>query len=110
MKVALRILLDFVAGACLRACSLIMSRQDTGCPKKMCEQKIISKIECCGAKFNARHDLGALDPTYSLTNKQPKNTNKETKVFENSEKSSQKKEQLFENILKKTPQKEYQFY
>ena len=35
----------------------------TGCPKKMTKRKqILSKSECCGAKFSYEHDLGALDP------------------------------------------------
>ena len=32
----------------------------TGCPKT--EKKILTKIECGGAKLSQGHDLGALDP------------------------------------------------
>ena len=35
----------------------------TGCPKKLTNRKkILTKIECCGAKFSHEHYLGALDP------------------------------------------------
>ena len=37
------------------------------------EKKILTKIECCGAKFAHEHDLGALDPAFSLSMKPPKN-------------------------------------
>ena len=33
-----------------------------GCPKKVINKKITTKIGCCWAKFFHRHDLGALDP------------------------------------------------
>ena len=32
-----------------------------GVQKKCTNRKKISKIECCGAKFNHEHDLGRLD-------------------------------------------------
>ena len=35
---------------------------NTGYPKKMYQwKKIITKIECCGAKFYHKHNLGKLD-------------------------------------------------
>ena len=37
------------------------------------EKKILTKIECCGAKFAHECDLGALDPANSLSKKRPKN-------------------------------------
>ena len=38
----------------------------TGCSKKSDKKKkIISKIDCCGAKFYHGHDSGALDPAES---------------------------------------------
>ena len=44
---------------------------DTGCPKKVTNRKkIITKIECCRAKFYEAHDMEALD--LSVT-KRPKN-------------------------------------
>ena len=41
-------------------------RTNTGCPKKILIEKIISKIECCGAKFSHRNDLVVLDPALSV--------------------------------------------
>ena len=35
------------------------------------ENKIITKIECCGAKFYHKHGLGALDPAW-YSKKRPK--------------------------------------
>ena len=33
-----------------------------GVPKMTNRKKILTKIECCGAKFSHKHDLGVLDP------------------------------------------------
>ena len=45
-------------------------------PKKIdsSKKKIQTKIERSGAKFSHEHDLGALDPAFSLIKKRPKKT------------------------------------
>ena len=43
--------------------TLWVDMTSTGCPKKwQKEEKNLSQIECCEAKFSHEHDLGALDP------------------------------------------------
>ena len=41
--------------------------------KLLIAKKILTKIECCGAKFAHEHDLGALDPANCFSKKRPKN-------------------------------------
>ena len=46
----------------------------TGCTKNhQSRKKILTKIECCGAKFAHEYDLGALDPANCFSKKRPKN-------------------------------------